>query len=86
VPLLSLGLAAKSIVWKYEHEVRVIRGEPGFVPYEPSEVAEIVFGLRMPDQHEKTIRTLLKNSEWQHVKYKKMVRKGKGFMLEKIDA
>lgn len=85
LPLLNLGLIAKSKAWKYEKEVRVVRKKYGLVSFEPAELVEIVFGLRTPEPHEKTIRTILKQKEWQHVKYKRVIHKGKGFMIKVVN-
>jgi hypothetical protein len=84
--LLNLELIAKSEAWKYEDEVRVVRRKSEPVSFDPTELVEVIFGLRTLEKHEEKIRAILKEEEWQHVKYKRVNRKGKGFMLEIVDA
>lgn len=84
VPLLSLGLVAKSLVWSNEDEVRIVRGKPGLVRYSKKELSEIIFGLKMKEPQRDTIRKILSGSEWSHVAYKEVVRKNDGFQLEII--
>ncbi len=86
LPLLNLGLIAKSKPWEYENEVRVVRAKPGLVSFEPTELVEVIFGLRTSKEHEKEIRDILNKEEWQHIKYKRLAHKGKGFMVQVVDA
>lgn len=79
--LFSLGLLVKSAAWDYEKEVRVIRKEPGPVPFSCEELAEVIFGLNMSDRHRITIRRILSGAEWSHVRFRSVVRKGHGFEL-----
>jgi hypothetical protein len=86
IPLLALGMASKSEPWDYEEEVRVLRIKPGVVQFEPNELVEIVFGLRICKRDEKKLRTILRSDEWKHVKYKRVIRKNRGFKLEVVEA
>lgn len=85
LPLFSLGMAAKAKPWGYEKEVRVLRKEAGSVPFSPSELVEIIFGLNMPSPHKETLRKILSGSEWSHVRFKEVAR-SHGFELEIKDA
>lgn len=74
VTLLSVGMAVKAESWKYEEEVRILRANPGSVPFSPSDLAEVIFGLNMPSRNRETIKRILSSSEWSHVKFKEVVR------------
>ena len=69
---LSHGAITKSLAWKYEREVRVVRKCPGLVPFDPIELSEIIFGLNMPDHNRNFIKHTLRDPEWSHVKYKEI--------------
>lgn len=73
--MFDLGLRAKSTAWKHEEEVRVIRGMPGKVPFEPQELAVVIFGSRMSSENKDTIRRLLLGSDWEHVIFRQAVRR-----------
>lgn len=85
VPLLTIGLVAKSEAWEYEKEVRIIRGKPGKVKFSPSELRVVIFGLNMNKKRRKTIRKLLSGNEWSHVQFKKVIRENDGFKLRVKD-
>lgn len=80
VALLSIGMAVKAETWKYEEEVRILRENPGSVPFSPYDLTEIIFGLNMSSRNRETIRRILSSSEWSHVKFKEIVR-AEGFAL-----
>lgn len=82
--LLSTGMVAKAVAWGYEKEVRVLRKGGGPVSFEPSELAEIVFGMNMPDPDRDTLRYLLRGAEWNHVKFREIVRP-EGFAVDIAD-
>ena len=86
LPLLNRAVIAKSEAWKYEDEVRVVRKESGPVSFDQKELVEVIFGLKTPKKNEETIRAILKEKEWQHIKYKRVIHKGNGFILEIVDA
>ena len=85
MPIMLLGLLSKSKKWGYEKEVRVIRGLPGAVPFDATELVEVIFGLHMSDRNKITIRTLLSSTEWSHVKFRAVRRTGHGFELTIVD-
>ena len=76
-----MGLVAKSVAWKYENEVRIIRGLPGKVNYSPDELKEVIFGLNLAPKKKRKIKGLLSSSEWNHVQMKEVIRKHDGFNL-----
>lgn len=84
--IISTGMLAKSEAWRNENEVRVIRAATGYVKYEPYEISEIIFGLRMSEFNKITISKLLSGKSWAHVKYRKVVRVNDGFDLAIVDA
>ena len=72
--LLSVGMAVKADAWRYEEEVRILRSEPGTVPFSATELTEIVFGLNMPSPSRNTVRRVLSGADWAHVKFREIVR------------
>lgn len=69
---LSHGAVTKSIAWKYEQEVRIIKKEPGIVSFNPNELSEVIFGLNMPIENREFLKHLLRDPEWKHVKFKEI--------------
>jgi hypothetical protein len=82
--LISLGLVAKSCAWKYEDEVRIIRGMPGKVNYSPDELREVIFGLNLAPKKRQRIKNLLSGSQWNHVQMKEVIREHDGFKLKVV--
>ena len=69
----------------YEKEVRVLRKVPGAVSFEASELTEIVFGMNMPQPNREALRQLLHEKEWNHVRFREIVRL-EGFTVSIEDA
>ena len=85
VSLLSIGLVAKSNPWKYENEVRIIRGMPGKVHFSPEELKTVIFGLQMESKKRQKVRKLLSGKEWNHVQMKEVKREDDGFKLKVVN-
>jgi hypothetical protein len=85
VSLFSLGLVAKSIAWRYENEIRIIRVNPGKIRFSHEELKVVTLGLNMKPSHRKHICKVLSKEEWSHVKVKKVIRESDGFKLRVID-
>ena len=83
--ILEIGLRAKGDVWAHEFEVRILRKIPGPVGYAPAELTEIVFGLNMPYPQQMTLRRILAGSDWEHVRFQKVVRSD-GFAVDVVSA
>lgn len=83
--LLSVGMAVKADTWRYEEEVRILRQEPGLVPFSAVELNEIVFGLNMSGRSRDTVRRILSGADWAHVKFREIIRVH-DFSLELRDA
>lgn len=79
--LIQIGLQSKSKPWKYEKEVRIIRKEPGIVPFKPAELSEVIYGLNMSEENRLTVQNLLSGAEWKHVRLKEMIKKGHKYNL-----
>lgn len=79
----TIGLLAKHNAWKYEQEVRILRRKPGSASFKASEVAEVIFGLKMPPKDRKTLLTLLSSPDWSHTKFSEMTKKEGSFGLQK---
>lgn len=84
VPLISMGLVAKSNAWVYENEVRIIRGKPGKVKYSHEELKEVIFGLNMAPKKKSKIKKILSSTEWSHVQTKEVIREDDGFKLKVV--
>ncbi|MCX7184960.1 MAG: DUF2971 domain-containing protein [Nitrosospira sp.] len=85
--MLELGMRSKSTAWKHEKEVRIIRGKPGAVPFDPIDLSTVVFGSQMPMGSRATISRLLAGSEWKHVRLQQAKRKNNHeFGFEILDA
>ncbi len=67
--MILLTLLTKSTDWKHEQEERFIRHSPGDVNFSPTELREIIFGLKMKEGHNSAIKNLLYGAEWRHVVY-----------------
>ncbi len=61
-------LRTKYTYWGYEKERRLISKKFGAQTFSPRCVNSIAFGLRMSERDKKTICTILRGSEWSHVK------------------
>jgi hypothetical protein len=83
--IISLGMASKSEAWRHENEVRVLRTEPGFVSFQPEELTEVVFGMRMDQRARNTVRNILSGDDWAHLKYRRVVKPDVGFGLALVD-
>jgi len=83
--IISLGMASKFEAWQHENEVRVLRTEPGFVSFQPEELTEVIFGMRMDQRARSTVRRLLSGGDWTHLKYRQVVKPDAGFGLALVD-
>lgn len=83
--ILSLGMVSKALPWRYENEVRVLRKEPGAVTFQPHELSEIVFGMRSDERTRRTIKNILSDSSWSHLKYWQVVRSRGVFGLDLVE-
>jgi hypothetical protein len=86
ISLFSIGFETKCKAWEYEGEVRAIRKNSGPHPFEPNELREVIFGVKMLPVHRKTIRQLLSGEEGQHVRFRKVTKKESDFKLTIIDS
>lgn len=67
--LIKNLFTTKSIDWEYEGECRFVKGVSGLVKFEPEILQEIIFGLKAHKKNRQTIKNLLDNSQWGHVKF-----------------
>lgn len=84
--IISVGMAAKSEAWRHENEVRILRTEPGFVSFQPEELTEVIFGMRMDQRARNTVMRILSGGDWAHLKYRQVVKPAEGFGLALVDA
>jgi hypothetical protein len=84
--ILSVGMVSKSKAWEPENEVRIVRKDPGVISFNPKEVTEVVFGLRMSKSDEAKVRELLTDDLWSHITLRRVVREDDGFNLAIVDA
>ena len=74
----------KSSDWEYEEEYRFVKEGPGLVAFQPEFVKEIIFGMKMTSEHKRTIRNVLKGSDWQHIEFKTVRPSAKSFGFQVI--
>jgi hypothetical protein len=78
-------LTTKSKHWMYEREYRAVKAHSGVIAFPPSALREVVFGMRLPESDEMTIRTLLDHREWRHVRFFRPICRAGTFALELLD-
>lgn len=83
--ILSLGMVSKAESWRHENEVRVLRKDPGAVPFQPHDLSEIIFGMRTDEGARKTIKNILSGGNWSHVNYRQVVREKGAFGLDLVE-
>lgn len=84
--LLDAALTVKHENWQYEHEVRVISEVNGVQGILPSAIETVVLGLNISNSDEHTIRSILSNSEWNHVRLYRAVRGKAALKLDIVEA
>lgn len=80
------GLIHKARGWKYEKEYRILRGTSGVEKCSPQMIKQIIFGIKMEAINKRTLKSLLSENEWKHIKFKQAERKGASFKLKIRDA
>lgn len=83
--IFSLGMISKAEPWRHENEVRILRKDPGAVPFQPHDLSEIIFGMRTDDRARKTIKNILSSANWSHVKYRQVASDQGAFGLDLVD-
>lgn len=83
--VLVAALSTKSENWKYEHEYRAVKEQPGTVAFPPSAIREIIFGLKSSEADQLTVKTLLDGPEWKHVRFRRPSHIAGTFSLELLD-
>jgi hypothetical protein len=82
--LMCISFLWKSQAWRHEKEVRVIRRYSGGIHFEPTELREIIFGLKMIEENKIAIRSILSGIEWKHVTYRRIDIHTDGFKLRVV--
>jgi hypothetical protein len=78
--LVELYVTTKHRCWKYEDEVRIVRGEDGALDIPAEFVRQVCFGMETPDSDIDLVTTLAK-AYLPHVTFTKMVRTAGEFGL-----
>lgn len=81
-PLLQKLMATKSRRWRYEEELRICVGTPGFREYDYRALKAVYFGLR---SEERLIRLTMRLLRGRGVKYYKMQLEDKSYSLNSIE-
>ncbi len=81
--LLNTALTVKN--WDYEKEVRVISESNGLQSFESQAIQIVILGLKVTEEDEDTIRSLLASNEWKHVKIYKAIRGKAALKIEIVD-
>lgn len=68
------GLVTKTEDWAIEQEYRVIRKEPGLVPFSPESLKEVIFGLHTSEEDRQSIEDILAMPQYAHVQKRKVIR------------
>ena len=83
--LLNAALTVKHKSWNYEKEVRVISEFNGLQNFESQAIQIVILGLKVTEEDEDTIRSLLASNEWKHVKIYKAIRSKAALKIEIVD-
>jgi hypothetical protein len=81
---ISKVLMSKSRNWRYEKEWRLFYQNGNVEEDLPAPISSIIFGLRMPENHKKTIKNIMKN--YQNVIFKQAVVVEGKYKLKIVDA
>jgi Protein of unknown function (DUF2971) len=63
------AILTKSKIWEYENEWRVIKNESGLIPYNPTSIIEIIFGVKTNSDDKLAIKTLMDSLTNKSIKY-----------------
>ncbi|KGK12588.1 hypothetical protein DC58_09070 [Vibrio navarrensis] len=75
-------LATKDLTWSYEQEVRIIKPEYGVIKFTPECIVSISFGLRASHRDINSVRRLLSNNVYSHIKWRKARKSKVTYSLE----
>lgn len=75
-------LGTKYSSWKYEKERRLIFSSSETKGFKPEAINSIAFGLRMPEQDKQTLKQLLSDQEWRHIRWYQAVKSKTKYELE----
>ncbi len=79
--LISI-LGTKYTSWKYERERRLVFAKSVAQKFEPEAVNSIAFGLNMAERDKQTLRNLLSEAEWDHVKWFQSIKSATKYSLD----
>ncbi len=83
--LVNKAMLTKSIQWKYEDEIRVIKTKFGNYPFAKESLKEIIFGCKADPNEIRTIRQIVINANYPDLKLRQVKLKDNEYDVEIID-
>lgn len=81
--LLDAAITVKHSSWDYEEEERIVSEVSGLHSFRTEALGSLVLGMNISDSNEATIRSLLDNDQWRHVRLFK-AKRGKAALTVEI--
>lgn len=83
--LVNKAMLTKSIHWKYEDEIRVIKTKFGNHPFKKESLKEIIFGCKADPNEIRTIRQIVTNANYPDLKLRQLKLKDNEYDVEIVD-
>lgn len=83
--LVNKAMLTKSIHWKYENEIRVLKTKFGNQPFAKECLKEIIFGCNANQNEIKTIRQIVTNANYPNLKLRQVKLKTNEYKVEFVD-
>jgi|694.fasta_scaffold121259_2 hypothetical protein len=83
--LVNKAMLTKSIHWKYEDEIRVIKTKFGNHPFAKESLKEIIFGCKADPNEIRTIRQIVINANYPDLKLRQVKLKDNEYDVEMVD-
>lgn len=83
--LVNKAMLTKSIHWKYEDEIRVLKTKPGNHPFAKECLKEIIFGCNADPKEIIKIRKVVSNANYPNLKLRQVKLKNNEYDVEIID-
>lgn len=84
--LVQTKLTEKDARWGYEMETRFILNRThGPVAFNPSDVRQIIFGLKTSKENCRTVRNILRGPDWEHIDFLQVRHRTNSFEFELVE-